>query len=108
MNVTVEARHMDITKALREHAEEKVAKLPRFYDGVQSVEVILDYEAGQPKVEIIVQATRKATFVAHERTEDMYVAIDDCIDKLTVQLRRHKDKIKDHHGLRHEEATGRE
>ena len=104
MNITVEARHMDITEALREYAEEKVGKLPRYYDGLQSVEVILDHEAGQSKVEIVALATRKTTFVAHDRQEDMYAAVDQCIDKVAQQLRRHKDRIRDRQGPSHEEV----
>ena len=104
MNITVEARHMDITTALRDYAEEKVGKLPRFYDGLQSVEVILDLEAGQSKVEIVAQAARKTTFVAHDRQDDMYAAVDQCIDKLAEQLRRHKDRIRDRQGPSHEQV----
>ena len=104
MNIKVHARHMDATDALREYAEEKVAKFPRFYDNIQSIEVIMDMEAGLPTVEIVVQASQKHTFVAHHRQEDMYACLDQCIDKIAQQLRRHKDKVRDRQGRPHAEV----
>ena len=97
MNVIVKARHMDVTDAMRDYVEGKVAKLPRYYDSIQTIETILDVEADQAAVEMVVTANRKATFVAHHREPDMYAAIDQCLQKLSEQLRRHKDKVRDRH-----------
>ncbi len=98
MNVTVEARHLDVTQPMRQYIESKVEKLPRFYEGIQSVEVILDMEADHAVVEIVVQASRKHTFVASHRDEDMYACTDRCVDKIITQLRRHKDRLRNRHG----------
>lgn len=95
MNITINARHMDATDALKEYAEQKVAKLPKYFDNIHTIEVILDVDGGQPAVEIIAQATKKLTFVAHAREEDMYAGIDHCVDKVSEQIRRHKDKVRD-------------
>lgn len=103
MNITVNVRHMNSTESLRDYAEEKVAKFPKFYDNIQSIEVILDIEAGQPLAEIVVQASRKLTFVAHHREPDMYACVDQCCDKIVQQLRRHKDKVRDRQGTPHAE-----
>ena len=100
-NTVVNARHMDVTDAMRDHIESKTAKLPKYHDGIHSVEVILDMEADSPTTEIIVQANRKATFVASERCDDMYACFDQCFHKIIEQLRRYKDKMRDHKGLPH-------
>ena len=98
MNITVNARHMEVTDSIREYVQNKVAKLPRFYDNVQSIEVILDREADRSVVEIVAHARRKRTFVATHREADMYACIDQCMDKVVAQLRRHKDKVRDRQG----------
>ena len=98
MNIVVKARHMDTTEALRKYVESKVSRLPRFYDNVQSIEVILDMEADRPVVEIVAQASRKHTFVGTHRGENMYACVDECLDKVVEQLRRHKDKVRDRQG----------
>jgi putative sigma-54 modulation protein len=95
VNVIVKARHMEVSDAMRDYVESKAAKLPRYYDNIQSIEAILDMEADQAVVEIVVTARRKATFVATHREEDMYASVDQCLRKITEQLRRHKDKVRD-------------
>lgn len=100
MNIVIEARHMDITDALREYVENKASKLNRLFDRIQSIEVTLDMEADKPSVEIIVSVSRK-TFVATHRDDDMYACIDQCLHKLSEQLRRHKEKIRDHQASSH-------
>jgi len=98
VNIIVEARHMDVTEAIRAYVQSKVERLPRYYDGIGSVEVILDVEAEHTVVEMVVKARRKATFVASHRDRDLYAGIDQCLAKIVEQLRRHKDKVRDHQG----------
>jgi len=96
VKIAVEARHMTLTDAIRQYVESKVDKLPRFYDNVLSVDVVLDMEADQPVVEIHVSARQKHVFVAHHRDEDLYSCVDQCVAKITRQLRRHKDRVRGH------------
>ena len=104
MNVTVVARHMDVTEAMRAYAEEKAGKLPRLFNGVQSITVTFDREAGLHVVEILVTGTHKSTFVGRQRGEDMYASVDQCVHKLEQQLRRHKDRVRDRQGPSHEQT----
>lgn len=106
MNITVKTRHMEVSEAMRDYVESKVAKLPRYYDNIQSIEAVLDMEADQAVVEIVVAASRKATFVATHREEDMYASVDQCLRKITEQLRRHKDKVRDRQTSRLSRSAG--
>ncbi|HOD82896.1 MAG: Ribosome hibernation promoting factor [Planctomycetes bacterium ADurb.Bin126] len=106
MNVTVKSPHMEVTDSIREFVEGKVAKLPKYYDMIQSVDVILDMEADQAVVEIVVSAKRRNTFVATHRAEDLYASVDQCLHKITEQLRRHKDRVRDRQGPSHSELSG--
>ena len=47
-------------------------------------------------VEIVVHASPRQTFVAKNHDDDMYACIDHCIDKIAQQLRKYKDKLRDH------------
>ncbi len=98
VNVSVDARHMDVTAAMREYVETKLAKLPRFFDRIHAIEAILDLEADKAVVEIVVTADKKNTFVATDRQEDLYAAVDGSVDKITQQLRRHKDRVRHRQG----------
>lgn len=104
MNILVNARHMEVTDAIREFVQNKVSKLPKYYDNVQSIEVHLDREADHSVAEIVVTAKRRSTFVATHRDPDLYASVDQCLAKISEQLRRHKDKVRDRHGAPLNEA----
>lgn len=95
MKIVVNARHMDVTDAIRQFVEGKVSKLPKFLDNIQSIEVILDKDALQSVTEIVVTAKKKHVFVATHRDDDLYASVDQCLHKIVQQLHRHKDKIRD-------------
>ncbi len=108
MQISVSGRHLDLSPELRSYAETKAGKLSRFYDRVQSVEVILDGEAGGFEAEIIATAEHKNVFVAKERGEDMYAAVDLVMDKIGRQLNKHKEKFRNrkHLGAREPKTGG--
>ena len=109
MNILVKARHMETTDAIRKYVETKAAKLPRFYDNVRLIEVVLDVEADQSVVEIVVGAAKtKNSFVAKHRDNDMYACVDQCLHKIAEQLRRHKDKVRNHRSPPHSEIMEQE
>ena len=87
---------MSITESIRDYAQEKAAKLPRYLSRIGNVEVIMDLEGGVPVVEMVVRASRGSTFIARHRAEDMYACIDKVMHKIEEQIRRHKDKLRDH------------
>ena len=104
MDVSVVGRHMEVTEAMKKYAEEKVGKLPRFYDGLQSADVTFALDAAEYVVEIVAHGRRKSVFVARQHGKEMYACLDQCAQKLEAQLRRHKDRVRDHHGPPHEQT----
>ena len=97
MLFTITGKHITITDAIRAHAEEKTSKLPRFYSGVNQVEVIVDGNdtGANVAVEIIARGEHSNVFVATETGEDAYQCIDAAVHKLESQLRRKKTKERD-------------
>jgi putative sigma-54 modulation protein len=90
---TISGKHIEITEALKKHAEEKTAKLPRYYDSVNRVEVIIDGRpGGDTSVEVIASGEHSKIFVVTETGEDAYRCIDVAVHKLERQLRRKKTK----------------
>ncbi len=102
MIVTISSRHMNVSEPLKNFAEQKANKLVKYYDLIQEIEVVLDAGKDQVKVEIIVNAEHKNTFIAHHDEGDAYVCIDACVDKLERQLTEHKKK---HRNRKHPEPT---
>lgn len=105
MQVKVTGRHMSVTEAMKAYAEEKAQKLSRFFDRIQEIRVVLDFEGGRPTVECIVDVEHADDFIARETHDDMYAAIDMVSDKLERQLRKHKERTRGHHKGRNGETV---
>ena len=97
MLFTISGKHIEITEAIRRHAEEKTSKLPRYYNSINQVEVIIDGQpGGNTSVEVIARGERSKVFIVTERGEDAYRCIDVAVRKLERQLRRKKGKERNH------------
>jgi len=93
---TISGKHIEITEAIRSHAEEKTAKLPKYYNSINRVEVIIDSsQSGDTSVEVIAKAEHGKIFVGTETGQDAYRCIDMAVHKLERQLRRQKSKERD-------------
>ncbi len=96
MLFTITGKHIDVTEAIRNHAEEKTSKLPKYYNSINQVEVIIDGQpGGNSSVEIIARAEHGKVFVGSETGQDLYRCIDLSARKLERQLRRTKGKERD-------------
>ncbi len=92
----ITGKHVDIPVALKRYAEEKASKLPRFYNLVNQVEVIIDgKESGDYAVEVIARAEHRKVFVVKEKAGDIYACIDLATHRLEQQLRKKKTKERD-------------
>lgn len=96
MRIRVTGRHVEVTDEVRGYVEAKANKLPRFYDRIHEIEVILDHESGQFTAEMIVRTDHKHTFVASEVGPDTFALVDQVVDKLERQLTKHKEKLRNH------------
>ena len=93
MLFTITGKHIEITDAIKEHAREKIEKLPRYYNSINRIEVVIEgSDGGKPSVEIIASAEHSNVFIAKETGDDTYTCIDVAVHKLERQLRRKKQK----------------
>jgi len=96
MRVEVTGRHLEITPAISEYAEAKCGKLPRYYDGVQEVIVVLMREPHKERFEVEFQVgvQKHDHFIATAKGEDIYGCIDLATDRAIRQLSDFKEKLK--------------
>ena len=87
---------MDITPALRSYIESKFQRLERHFEQMTNVHVILTVEKARQKAEATIHVSRGNLF-ADSQHDDMYAAIDTLMDKLDRQIKKHKEKLTDHH-----------
>jgi len=96
MQLNLTGHHVEITPALRDYVRNKLDRIVRHFDNVIDVHCILTVEKLRQKAEARLNVSGN-TLYADSVEEDMYAAIDAMIDKLDRQVRRHKDKLTDHH-----------
>ena len=91
MLITISGKHIEITDAIREHAEDKVSKLPKYYDDVNKIEVVIDGSVdGNLSVEVIAHAAHGKVFISTEKGAELYSCIDLAVHKIEGQLRKAK------------------
>ena len=107
MRIQLTARHVEVTDDVRHYIQEKLDKLPRFYDRIHDIEVILDHQSEQFSVEMIVRTDRRHTIVVSETGPDTFALVDVLVDKLERQLTKRKEKNRNHkHDGRAEPLSG--
>jgi len=93
MKVNISSRHLELTPAIADYVQKKVAHLQHYFDGVVWAQVFLTVEKYRQICEIVMHAPRM-TFRAREESPDLYAAIDLATDKIARQLYRYRDKVK--------------
>ncbi len=96
MQLKLTGHHVDITQGLRDAVENKMDRIERHFDHVTDMHVILTVEKLRHKAEATVNVSGGRIF-AEAVEGDMYAAIDSLVDKLDRQVKKHKEKMKDHH-----------
>ena len=93
MDITVTFRHMEPTESLKTYAEEKISKIDKILDSPSEAHIVLEVEKFRHIADVTfsVNGTR---IKAVEETGDMYSAIDQVMDKIETQVKRHRSKIR--------------
>jgi putative sigma-54 modulation protein len=96
MQLTLTGHHVDVTPALRGYVEKKMERVVRHFDQVIDVRCVLTVEKLEHKAEATLGVSG-AVIHADAIDGDMYAAIDALADKLDRRMRKHKEKLTDHH-----------
>ncbi len=99
MNVSISGHHITVTDAMNAAVSEKLEKIERHFDQIQSIQVILSLDNSgasdggrkSHKAEAIMRVSGKEMFV-QAFDDDMYKAINDMADKLERQVRKYKTR----------------
>ncbi len=101
MEIVVTGRHTQIKQRFRDVVESKMNRVTAIAPDAQRVQIVLSHE-GNPRqadtakrVEITVIAGRTVVR-AEASSADEFSALDLALDKLTLRLRRTRDRRKDH------------
>ena len=98
MRIDTYGQQMEVTPALRDYVETKLARLERRFDH-QAFEIRVTLRVDKPLhcAEATVTLPGSPALHADASGPDMYAAIDLLADKLDRLLVKHKSKVVDHH-----------
>lgn len=91
MQITITARHFDLTNAIRDHIHGSVEKLEKYFDNIIVAHFVLSFENNLNKVELVMHVP-KHNLKSETIEKDMYLAIDMAVDKIEQQIKKMKDK----------------
>jgi putative sigma-54 modulation protein len=98
MQLSTTFRHMDASQAVRDYAEEKLEKIRKYFNKDPiAAHAVFSVERGFNHVADINLTLPNGILInAKETTEDMYSSIDLAAARIERQVRKWKDKIRDH------------
>lgn len=92
MNINITGDGLELTTALQEHVKDRLNKIERHRDQITQVDVVLSVESKRQKAEITMMVPHSPDINAEATTDDLYISIDEAVDKLGRQYLKMKDK----------------
>ncbi len=95
VSVKVTLRHSNNHNSIEGYAQDAASGLARFYSGPMNCHVILDHQKNDHENNKIAEITLHVPqhdFVAREAGQSYEQAIDSCVESLSRQLKKFKEK----------------
>lgn len=92
MRIVVSGKNIIITDALKDKVNKKLSKFDRFFEPNTEARATLSVEKGRHIFEVTIPFNG-VILRGEEATDDMYMSIDNVIEKLERQVRKQKTKL---------------
>jgi len=97
MKVTVIAKNMELTDALKEIVQKKISKLEKYFEVGVEAKATLSVQKSRQIIEVTIPFNG-VILRGEEATSDMYKSLDLVEDKLERQIRKQKTRLSRRHG----------
>ncbi len=94
MHFNLTSRNLEITPAMENVLDKKLAKLDRFFNADAEAYVHLSMNKDIAKIEITVPV-KGSTIRCEQEGIDLYSLMDDAVDAMEKQLKKYRGKLKD-------------
>jgi putative sigma-54 modulation protein len=94
MQVSVTFRQLEPSEALKSYVTDRLKKFKRYLDGPLEAHVVLGLEKFRHLADITINSNGHVV-KGREENADMYAAIDLVMDKIDMQLRKHRGKLRE-------------
>jgi len=94
MKLNIRGKNVEITKAIKDYIEEKMARLDRYFENHEELNayILIKIRSTEQVIEVTIP-TEKFTLRAEESHKDLYASVDLVLDKLERQIRKNKTRL---------------
>jgi putative sigma-54 modulation protein len=96
VQISISSRNGSLSDEMSEYLREKLAKLPKIFERIESIAATVEFRQDLTKVEVLLNAEHKHDLVARDEASNFHGAVDLAIHKIETQLRRYKERIQEH------------
>ena len=96
MQFHITFKNLDPSNRIKCFAEKKSEKLKKFFRGKMNVKWIISQEKNEHTAHLHVLGNR-IDYFGESKGNNLLAIIEDSLDKVERQLKKHKEIIKDHH-----------
>jgi putative sigma-54 modulation protein len=93
MQIAVTFRHIEPSEALKSYVTDRLNKFKRYLDGPVEAHVVLSLEKFRHLADVTIDNNGRI-IKGKEENADMYAAIDLVMDKIDMQLKKFRDKLR--------------
>ena len=97
MKTQVSILHHDYPRRVRDLVDERLQGLTRFFGRLVSVRANLERQRDTHRVELVANVGKRGVIVADATGDAFRTTLDEAIDKMSSQLRKHHDKQIERH-----------
>jgi ribosomal subunit interface protein len=94
MQISVTFRQLEPSEALKSYVSDRLKKFKRYLEGPLEAHVVLGLEKFRNLADITIYSNGRI-IKGREENSDMYAAIDLVVDKIDMQLRKHRDRLRE-------------
>lgn len=98
MKIQVEGKQMDVGESLTQHVKEELERVTaKYFEESIDAKVIFSKDNHFFNAEILIHAGKGINLQANGKADEAFPAFDISLDVLENRLRKHKNRLKDHH-----------
>ncbi|MDP3921596.1 MAG: ribosome-associated translation inhibitor RaiA [Candidatus Omnitrophota bacterium] len=105
MDIRVSGKNLNITAGMREHLTGRIEKFEKYAPRLVEAHVILKKEKHLFQAEVTLLAKNFRAYGEGQEKENIYTAMDLACQRVQKQLKKFREKVKNHHKKSHGESA---
>lgn len=93
MRISYKGKNYNVSEHLKKIADKKLTRLDKYFQNDVDTRVLFTEEGTFQKVEVTIFLTGNVVLRSEKTSDEMYNAIDQAVDSLESQIRKHKTKL---------------